>query len=69
VKVGDRTALVVPRRFVATRYGLDFVRVLGPKGVASDVAVQVGTGPAAGQVEVLSGLNPGDVILAQGSGR
>ena len=66
VKVGERTALVVPQRFVATRYGLDFVRVLGPKGVASDVAVQVAPGSAAGQVEVLSGLNPGDVILAQG---
>ena len=69
VKVGERTALVVPQRFVATRYGLDFVRVLGPKGVASDVAVQVAPGPEAGQVEVLSGLNNGDVILAQGPGR
>ena len=69
VKVGERTALVVPQRFVATRYGLDFVRVLGPKGLAGDVAVQVAPGPAAGQVEVLSGLNPGDVILAQGPGR
>jgi RND family efflux transporter MFP subunit len=66
VKVGERTALVVPQRFVATRYGLDFARVLGPKGVASDVAVQVAPGPATGQIEVLSGLNPGDVILAQG---
>jgi RND family efflux transporter MFP subunit len=69
VKVGSRTALVVPQRFVATRYGLDFARVLGPKGVASDVAVQIGPGPAAGQVEVLSGLTAGDVILAQGPGR
>jgi RND family efflux transporter MFP subunit len=66
VKVGDRTALVIPQRFVATRYGLDFVRVLGSKGVASDVAIQAGPGPAAGQVEVLSGLTAGDVILAQG---
>jgi len=69
VKVGDRTALIVPKRFVATRYGLDFVRMLGPKGVTSDVAVQVGPGPATGQVEVFSGLTPGDVILAQGPGR
>lgn len=69
VKVGARTAIVVPQRFVATRYGLDFVRVLGPKGVGGDVAVQVGPGPAPGRVEVLSGLANGDVILAQGPGR
>jgi len=69
VKVGARTAIVVPQRFVATRYGLDFVRVLGPKGVAGDVAVQIAPGPTPGQTEVLSGLNAGDVILAQGPGR
>lgn len=64
VKVGARQALMIPRRFVATRYGVDFVRVAGRDGGAADVAVQVAAGPAADEVEVLSGLGRGDVIVA-----
>lgn len=64
VKVGERQALVLPRRFVATRYGVDFVRVAVRNGRAADVAVQVTPGPAADQVEVLSGLAAGDVVIA-----
>lgn len=66
VSVGERSAIVVPARFVATRYGVDFARVLDAKGHAADVAVQAAPGPDAGEVEVLSALNPGDVIVAQG---
>ncbi|UTP41117.1 efflux RND transporter periplasmic adaptor subunit [Phenylobacterium sp. LH3H17] len=69
IKVGERKALTVPARFVATRFGIDFVRVLGAGGQASDVAVQITGGSAPGQVEVLSGLSPGDTILAQGPAR
>lgn len=69
VKVGDRVAILVPRRFVATRYGVDFARVVGANGQAGDVAVQIAPGPSAAEVEVLSGLRGGDVILAQGPGR
>lgn len=64
VKVGERQALVLPRRFVATRYGIDFVRVAVRNGRAADVAVQVTPGPAADQIEVLSGLAAGDVVIA-----
>ncbi|HEY0648420.1 efflux RND transporter periplasmic adaptor subunit [Phenylobacterium sp.] len=64
VKVGERQALVIPRRFVATRYGVDFVRVAGRDGGAADIAVQVAPGPVADEVEVLSGLGRGDVIVA-----
>ena len=64
VPVGRRTAMVIPGRFVARRYGLDFVRVLDRSGRASEVAVQLAPALEAGKVEVLSGLAAGDVILA-----
>jgi len=64
VKVAERPALTVPVRFVATRYGVDYVRVLDKTGHASDVAVQVASGPDPARVEVLSGLVDGDVIVA-----
>lgn len=67
VKVGERTALIVPARFVAIRYGVDFVRVLGPDGRTSDVAVQLAPGPTAREFEILSGAAAGDVLLAQPS--
>lgn len=69
VKVGERPALVVPARFISTRYGIDFVRVLGPDGRATEVAVQLAPRSASGDAEVLSGLRDGDVILATGARR
>jgi RND family efflux transporter MFP subunit len=69
IKVGERQALVIPRRFVATRYGVDFVRVLGAGGQATDVAVQVAEGPSPDRVELLSGLAAGDTVLAPGAAR
>lgn len=66
VRAGERQALVIPARFVSTRFGLDFVR-LAKDG--AEVPVQLAPGPAAGEVEVLSGLRPGDVILAPGPAR
>lgn len=68
VKVGERPAIAVPTRFVATRFGVDYVRVLDRVGRASDVAVQTAPGPDPARLEVLSGLADGDVIVApQGS--
>lgn len=64
VKVGERQALVIPRRFVATRYGVDFVRVADRDGTAAEVAVQVSPGPRPDEAEVLSGLGRGDTIVA-----
>lgn len=64
VPVGQRRALVVPRRFVATRFGIDFVRTVDRAGRVSEAPVQLG-GPVAGdRVEVLSGLKAGDIVLA-----
>jgi len=64
VKVGERPAITIPTRFVATRYGVDYVRVLDKSGHAQDVAVQLAPGPDASRVEVLSGVTGGDVIVA-----
>lgn len=64
IKVAERPALAVPTRFVATRYGVDYVRVLDRAGHASEVAVQIAPGPDPAHVEVLSGLVDGDVIVA-----
>lgn len=63
VQVGERKALVIPARFISTRYGIDFVRVLGANGQAMEVAVQLAPRTTAGESEVLSGLRVGDVIL------
>lgn len=64
VKVGQRQALVVPQAYVATRFGLDFVRLLGPDGQAREVAVQTTPAPSPGQTEILSGVRAGDILLA-----
>lgn len=66
VKVGERKALVVPRRFVATRFGLDFVRVANGSGQAAEVAVQTAAGPTPADIEILSGLAAGDTLIAAG---
>lgn len=64
VGVGARDAIVIPARYISTRHGVDFVRLLGRDGRASETAVQVTDGPSPDQREVLSGLRAGDVILA-----
>lgn len=64
IKVGERTAITLPRRYVSTRFGVDYVRVVDKAGHSSDVAVQIAPGPDADTVEVLSGLAAGDVVMA-----
>jgi len=64
VPVGQRSALVIPRRFVSTRYGIDFVRTVDAAGRVSEAPVQFGGPAAEDHVEVLSGLAVGDVVLA-----
>ena len=65
--LGERQALVLPERYVATRFGIDFVRVVGPEDRVSDVAVQTAPAPVEGMVEILSGARPGDVVLSAGA--
>ena len=64
VPVGQRRALVIPRRVVATRYGIDFVRTVDRAGRVIEAPVQLGGPAGADRVEVLSGLAVGDVVLA-----
>lgn len=62
VRVGERRALVAPRRYVSTRFGVDYARLVGADGIASYTPVQTRAGPSADEVEILSGLRSGDVL-------
>ncbi len=66
IEVGHRRALLVPRRFVSTRYGIDYVELVTRDRRRSAVAVQ--TAPAAdpGTLEILAGIAPGDTVFAPG---
>lgn len=59
VAAGERKALVIPEHFISHRFGLAFVRLKQ----GGDTVVQPGLA-AAGNVEILSGLAEGDVIVA-----
>jgi RND family efflux transporter MFP subunit len=63
VKVGERQAIVLPRRYVVTRFGVDYARLVAADGTLSETPVQTAAGPAADTVEVLSGLRAGDVVV------
>ena len=64
VDAGQREGIAVPSRFVSARFGLNFVKLLSADGKrAADVPVEVRALPG-DRVEILSGLKPGDVILA-----
>ena len=63
VPVGSRAALMVPRAAVEKRSGIDFVTVReGEEEVARAVMLDEGAGEG-DQVEVLTGLRPGDVVV------
>jgi len=64
VETGRRMALLVPDRFVSTRFGTDYVTLLARDGSASDVPVQTGPSAEAGMREVLSGAAAGDTLIA-----
>ena len=62
IKIGERQALVIPRRYIATRFGVDYVRIIRTNGAASETPVQTTAGPSVDQAEILSGLRAGDVL-------
>ena len=68
IAVDEREAVVIPRRYIRTRFGVDYVRLATADGGAVDMAVQ--TGPERPSetypdgVEVLSGLGAGDILVA-----
>lgn len=68
VDVGAHAGIVVPRRFVSTRFGIDYVNLLASDGSAASMPVQ--TAPAGGShVEILSGASAGDILVAGGPAR
>jgi RND family efflux transporter MFP subunit len=64
VDIGTHSGIVVPHRFVSTRFGIDYVDLLAKDGSASSVPVQTAPTRDAGQVEVLSGVSVGDVLVS-----
>jgi RND family efflux transporter MFP subunit len=66
VEIGKRKALVVPRRFVSTRYGIDQVEVVGKNKQVSIVPVQIAPTADPELVEILSGVGAGDTLFAPG---
>jgi RND family efflux transporter MFP subunit len=74
VPTGERKAIVVPDKYIITRFGVDYVRLVrqnaGIKGGAIDIPVQRGaripTPALPNGVEILSGLHDGDQILPPG---
>jgi RND family efflux transporter MFP subunit len=69
IKVGERQALVVPRRYVATRFGIDYARLVRADGTISETPIQTAAGPSSETVEVLSGLRPGDTLTPVGAAK
>lgn len=67
IPAGEREAIVIPTRYVETRYGVDYVRLVRANGAVIDAPVQRGgampSEAAPDGVEILSGLEPGDVII------
>lgn len=62
IRIGERQAIVIPRRYVATRFGVDYARLVRPDGAVSEAPIQTTAGPTPAEVEVLSGLRAGDVL-------
>jgi len=69
IAVGRRKALVVPRRFLATRYGIDQVDVLTTDHRISAVPVQIASTADPAKVEILSGVAAGDVLFLADKGK
>ncbi len=66
VPVGQREALLVDPDAIDTRFGVDFVRIATPQG-PREVSVVAGARvmtEAGEKVEIVSGLRPGDEVLA-----
>ena len=63
VETASRKALLVPKQFVATRFGVDYVTVLAKDGSAAQVPVQTAASLEPGKIELLSGAAPGDTLI------
>lgn len=67
INAGMRNGYVVPAGFVATQFGLDYVRLRQPDGSAVQTPVQRGdlrpTQAMPDGLEILSGVHDGDVLV------
>lgn len=72
IPTGERAAIIVPSRYVVTRFGVDYVRLVREGGAVIEAPVQRGaalpTDALPDGVEILSGLSAGDVIVPPGLG-
>lgn len=64
VEIGTRKALVVPRRFVSRRYGMDQVMVVAADRQPAQVPVQTAPTANPDSIEILSGVVAGDTLFA-----
>jgi RND family efflux transporter MFP subunit len=69
LNIGSRRGIVLPRRFVSTRFGIDYVALLAKDGSSTWTTVQTAPASDPAQVEILSGLAAGDVLLPAASAR
>ncbi|MGE0415680.1 MAG: efflux RND transporter periplasmic adaptor subunit [Acetobacteraceae bacterium] len=67
IGAGTRQAIIIPAEYVITRFGLDYVRLRGKDGTATETPVQRGqphrTPNMPDALEILSGLQPNDVLV------
>lgn len=64
ISAGKRPGFVIPRRYVFSRYGIDYVRVERADGATSDVVVQTGRAVDQDRMEILAGVEAGDKLVA-----
>lgn len=64
VDVGTHPAIIIPKRFLSTRFGIDYVDLVAKDGSAAAVPVQTAPTSDPAQVEILSGASVGDVLVA-----
>lgn len=65
VETGVRSGILVPRRFVSTRFGIDYVDLAGKDGSAMTVPVQTAPARDPAAIEILAGASAGDVLVAR----
>lgn len=67
VPTGARPTIIVPARYLTTRFGMDFAHLRQPDGSVAEIPVQRGQKrPLPGLpdgIEILSGLTPGDIMV------
>lgn len=65
VSLGRRQAVLVPKTYIATRYGLDYVRFVQPGGSVIETTVESALYDT-DHVEIIGGLSAGDRIAPYG---